>query len=249
MSDNSLERQETLLHHLNELRIRATRAIISLAICTILSFIFAEDLLRFLTSRSPIDLTSITPSEPLQAYFKVSLMAGGILSMPFILYQLWQFVSPGLEKSERRAVYIFIPSAVFLFLAGIVFTWMVLLPAALNFLANFLNEVVVADWTMQEYIGFVTSFLFWIGVSFEMPLVFYLFGRTGFLEASALRENWRVAVVGIAIAAAIITPSVDPVTMLLTMAPMLILYILSIFLTGVGYRQFLRSGSSEPEVV
>ena len=245
MSDNPLERQETLLHHLNELRIRATRAMISLAVCTILSFIFAEDLLQFITSRSPIDLTSITPSEPLQAYFKVSLMAGGILSMPFILYQLWQFVAPGLEKKERRAVFIFIPSATLLFLAGVSFTWMVLLPAALDFLANFLNEVVVADWTMQEYIGFVTSFLFWIGVSFEMPLVFYLFGRTGFLEASALRENWRVAVVAIAVAAAIITPSVDPFTMLLTMAPMLILFILSIFLTGIGYRQFSKAVNSE----
>ena len=127
MSDTSLERQETLLHHLNELRIRATRAMIGLALCTILSFIFSEDLLQFLTSRSPIDLTSITPSEPLQAYFKVALMAGGILSMPFILYQVWQFIAPGLEKKERRAVYVFIPSATFLFLCGVTFTWMVLL--------------------------------------------------------------------------------------------------------------------------
>ncbi len=246
MSDTTLEQQqETLLAHLNELRIRLTRAMIGLAICTILSFIFAEELLQFITSQSPIDLTAITPSEPLQAYFKVALMSGGIMAMPFILYQVWQFIAPGLEKSERRAVYVFIPSATFLFLSGVAFTWYVLLPAALDFLANFLNEVVVADWTMQEYIGFATSFLFWIGVSFEMPLVFYFFGRAGILQASALRENWRFAVVGVAVAAAIITPSVDPVTMMLTMAPMLVLYVVSIVLTGIGYRQFSRSGNNE----
>ncbi len=163
MSNNLSERQETLLNHLNELRIRATWALVSLAIGTTLSFIFAEDILQFLSSRSPISLTAITPSEPLQAYFKVSLMAGGIISMPLILYQLWLFITPGLEKNEKRTVYVFVPSATILFLAGVAFTWYVLLPAALNFLANFLKEVVIADWTMQEYIGFVTGFLFWVG--------------------------------------------------------------------------------------
>ncbi|MBK9050374.1 MAG: twin-arginine translocase subunit TatC [Chloroflexi bacterium] len=245
MSDKTLEQQATLLAHLNELRIRATRALIVVALCTVVSFIFAEEILQFITSRSPIELQVLTPSEPLQAYFKVSLLAGAILAMPFMLLQVWLFISPGLEKQERRAVYVFVPSAMFLFLCGIMFTWFVLLPAALNFLANFLEEVITAGWTLQEYIGFVTGFLFWIGVSFEMPLIFYFTGRAGLLEASALRDNWRVAVVGIAVAAAIITPSVDPVTMLLTMAPMLVLFIASIFLTGVGYRQFAKSGGSE----
>jgi sec-independent protein translocase protein TatC len=246
MSDSLTENQQTILDHLNELRIRATWIVVSVVVCTILSFIFAERILLLLSTRSPIALTSIRPTETVQSYFKVSLMAGGILAMPMILFQVWLFIKPGLERpEERRAVYIFVPAAMFLFLSGVAFTWYVLLPAALYFLANFLAEVVIAEWTVEEYISFVTGFLFWVGVTFEMPLIFYFAGRAGFMEASTLRNNWRIAVVGIAVAAAVITPSVDPVTMLLTMVPMLLLYVVSILLTGIGYRQFMKSGEVE----
>ncbi|MCL4870911.1 MAG: twin-arginine translocase subunit TatC [Anaerolineae bacterium] len=243
MNDPTEEKQQAILEHLNDLRIRVTWIVVSVVVCTIVSFIFAERILLLLSTRSPIALTSIKPTETIQSYFKVSLMAGGILAMPMILFQIWLFISPGLEKREKRAVYVFVPAAMLLFLSGVAFTWYVLLPAALYFLANFLADVVIAEWTVQEYIGFVTGFLFWVGVTFEMPLIFYFAGRAGFMEASTLRQNWRIAVVGIAVAAAIITPSVDPVTMLLTMVPMLFLYVLSISLTGIGYRQFIKSGT------
>lgn len=238
------QEQMTLLGHLNELRIRLTWAAGAVLLMTVISFAFAEPLLNFLlipynnAIQSSAELQTLRPTEGIETFFKVSLMTGAILSMPMILYQLWLFISPGLTKEERRYVYTFVPSALFLFLLGIAFAWFVLAPAAIFFLAGFLPDIFKTDWTGQEYIGFLTRMLFWLGVSFELPVVVYFISRVGLVTPQALREQWRIAVVGVAVLAAVITPSIDPVTMLLTMAPLLVLYMLSIVLARVGYRQF-----------
>lgn len=246
------EEQMTLLGHLNELRIRLTWAGGAVFLTTILSFAFAEPLLSFLLtpysnsqSDGTAELQTLRPTEGIETFFKVSLMAGAILAMPVILYQIWLFISPGLTKQEKRYVYIFLPSALVLFLLGILFAWFVLAPAAIFFLANFLPETFKTDWTGQEYIGFITRMVFWLGVSFEMPVIVYFVARVGLVTADALREQWRIAVVGVAVLSAVITPSIDPVTMLLTMAPLLLLYMLSIALGRVGQRQFERSMAVE----
>ena len=239
--------QETILAHLKELRVRITWAAVSLAVTTVLSFVFAEQLLDFLlqpyASSSPLgaELQVLRPTEGIETFFKVSLMAGAIISMPIILYQLWLFILPGLTKKERRYIYIFLPSALILFGLGISFAWFILVPASVQFLANFLPDVFNPDWTGQEYISFLTTMLFWIGVAFEMPVVVYFVARVGLVTAKTLREQWRMALVAISVLAAMITPSVDPVTMLLTMAPLIILYGLSIILAVVGERQFNKS--------
>lgn len=243
-SVNRLEEGASLLEHLNELRIRLTWAIAGLVITTILSLTFAQQLLNFLIAPYGDRLQLLRPTEGIEIYFKVSLMAGGILAMPFMLYQLWLFIAPGLEPRERKYVYIFVPSATILFLIGVVFTWYVLLPAAIIFLANFMPEIFFTEWTGREYISFMTTFLFWIGVSFEMPLIVYFLARAGIVGPSLLREQWRFAVVGIAVLAAMVTPSVDPVTMLLTMIPLLILYVISIFMARLGQRQYEGSETS-----
>ena len=239
--------QETILAHLKELRVRITWAAVSLAVTTVLSFVFAEQLLDFLlqpyASSSPLgaELQVLRPTEGIETFFKVSLMAGAIISMPIILYQLWLFILPGLTKKERRYIYIFLPSALILFGLGISFAWFILVPASVQFLANFLPDVFNPDWTGQEYISFLTTMLFWIGVAFEMPVVVYFVARVGLVTSKTLREQWRMALVAISVLAAMITPSVDPVTMLLTMAPLIILYGLSIILAVVGERQFNKS--------
>ena len=241
------DQQQTLLGHLNELRIRLTWAVVGLAVMTVIGFVFAEALLSFLlapyaaSSPQGAGLQTLRPTEGLETFFRVSLLFGSVLSMPWILVQLWLFISPGLTTKERRYVYIFIPSAVFLFALGIAFAWFVLAPTAIFFLANFLPDVFMTEWTGQEYIGFVIKLLFWLGVSFEMPVVVYFIARVGVVTAKTLRQQWRFAVVGVAVLAAIITPSIDPVTMLLTMFPLLVLYGLSIVLAYVGQRQFERS--------
>ncbi|NLF65060.1 MAG: twin-arginine translocase subunit TatC [Chloroflexi bacterium] len=239
MSDTA--EKQPILAHIHELRRRLTWAVGALLVGTIVSFIFAEDLLTFLIAPYGARVQAISPTDTIETYFKVALVSGAILTMPIILLQIWLFVSPGLERHERRLVYIFVPAAFGLFLTGIVFSWLVLLPAAIRFLADFMPDIFNVEWTAPEYIGFTTSFLFWIGVSFEMPLVIYLLARVGLVTAAALREHWRVAVVAIAILSAVITPSIDPMTMMLTMAPLIVLYLVSIVLAVVGERQFQRS--------
>lgn len=239
--------EQTLLEHLNEMRIRLTWAVAALVIGTVISFVFAEPLLNFLlipyaaASPTGAELQTLRPTEGIETYFKVALMSGAVLAMPAILYQVWLFIVPGLTQTERRYVYIFLPSALFLFALGIAFSWFILVPAAVLFLANFLPEVFQTEWTGQEYIGFLITMIFWIGVSFEMPVVIYFVARAGLVTAVTLQEQWRVAIVGIAVIAAAITPSIDPVTMLLTMAPLTVLYALSIFLARIGQRQFERA--------
>jgi sec-independent protein translocase protein TatC len=161
--------------------------------------------------------------------------------MPVILYEFWGFIKPALDKREERYVYVFIPSALLLFGLGIAFAWYVLAPAAIYFLANFMSDIFRAEWTGQEYISFVTRLLLWIGLSFQMPIIIYVVARVGLVSALTLRRQWRVAVVLVAVLAAVITPSIDPITMLLTMAPLLALYILSIGLAAIGQRQYERS--------
>lgn len=241
IADEQLESEQTILEHLNELRIRLTWAIAGLVVGTVISFAFARQLLEFLIAPYDDQLQVIGPTENIETFFKVALVSGAILSMPWMLYQIWLFVAPALQRSERRFVYVFIPSAFALFLLGVTFSWTVLLPAAIDFLANFMPTIFMTEWRANEYIGFTTTFLFWIGVSFELPLIFYLLARAGMLTATTLREQWRLAVVGIAVLAAAVTPSIDPVTMLLTMVPLVILYILSIGLVTIGQRQFQRA--------
>ncbi len=241
----------SLLDHLNDLRKRLTWAAGFLLLATIVSFIFAEPLLNFLLvpyARSAADgaqLQTIRPTEGIETFFKVALLSGGILSMPLILFQFWMFISPGLKKSEKRYIYLFIPSALLLFVLGILFAWFILVPAAVFFLANFLPDVFRADWQGQEYIGFLITMLFWVGVSFEMPVVVYFVARVGLVTSKTLREQWRIAIVLIAVLAAAITPSIDPVTMLLTMSPLVVLYVMSIGLASIGQRQFERSMAIE----
>lgn len=236
----------SLLDHLQDLRKRLTWAAGILLACTILSFAFAEPLLTFLLTPysrglDGATLQTIRPTEGIETFFKVALLSGAILSMPFILVQFWLFISPGLKKSEKRYVYIFVPSALLLFALGIAFSWFVLAPAAIFFLGNFLPDVFRADWQGQEYINFIINMLFWVGLSFEMPVIIYFVARVGLVTAKTLREQWRVAVVAISVLAAIITPSIDPVTMLLTMTPLLILYVMSIGLAWIGQHQFEKS--------
>lgn len=237
----------TIFGHLNELRKHLTRAAIAMLLTTAFSFIFAERLLELLmrpyaaSVSGGVALQTLRPTEGIETYFRVSLLAGVVLAMPVILFEFWRFIRPALSRNEERYVYVFIPSALFLFGLGIAFAWFILAPAAIYFLANFMPDIFRAEWTGQEYISFVTRLLLWIGLSFQMPIIIYIIARVGLVSADTLRKQWRVAVVIIAVLAAIITPSIDPVTMLLTMAPLFTLYLLSIGLAVIGQRQFERS--------
>jgi sec-independent protein translocase protein TatC len=237
----------SILEHLGELRVRVTWAAAGLAVATIISFAFTEQLLNILITPYGEQLQTLSPTEGIQTYFRVALVAGVTIAMPWILYQFWRFIEPGLHGHEKKYVYVFVPSATFLFLLGAAFCWFVLLPSAVLFLANFMPSIFSAEWTSQEYIGFATSFLLWVGLSFEIPLIIYFLARFGIIQANTLREHWRFAIVGIAIVAAAVTPSIDPVTMLLTMVPLVLLYGVSIVLARLGQKQFDAAATLESE--
>lgn len=233
------------MDHLVELRNRLIKAFVGLAVATGISMIFADRILVYLTSpvqRENFLLQTLGPTEGVVIYFRVALLAGAILSIPWITWQLWMFIAPGLTRKERRYILLSLPATTVLFLVGVLFSWFILMPAALNFLQSFQSDIFKADWTAAQYVAFVTSLLFWIGVSFEMPLIFFILARLGLVAPRTLRNNWRLAVVGASLAAAMITPTVDPFNMMLVMGPLLALYVLSIVLSTIAYK---RSGFAD----
>lgn len=231
----------SFLDHLGELRDRLIRAVLGLTITVVISLLFADLLLEYLIS--PLGelfrLQTLGPTEGVIIYFRVALLAGAILAIPWITWQMWMFIAPGLERKEKRYILMSLPATTLLFLLGVLFAWFILTPAALNFLVTFKSDIFQAGWTADQYVAFVTSLLFWIGVAFEMPLITYILSRMGLVTPRALRNNWRLAVVGSAAAAALITPTIDPFNMMLVMGPLLALYVVSMFLSIIAYR---RSG-------
>ena len=229
--------------HLDELRHRLTRAVFSLVIGTTVGFFIADRVLNILRepfcripSVDSCELMILDPTGTIIVYFRVALMIGGILSIPMVTYQVMMFILPGLTRKEKRYVVASIPATTALFIIGTVFSWYVLLPPALGFLNNFQPQIFEPEWTADLYLSFVTSLIFWMGVAFQTPLVFFMISLLGFVSAGTLIHHWRIAVIGASIAAALITPTIDPVNMFLVMAPLLTLYALSIVLVYFGRR-------------
>jgi sec-independent protein translocase protein TatC len=227
----------TIFDHLNELRSRLFKAALALVFGTAIGMAISGQVLLFL--KQPYgaqQFVVLGPTDSVVAYFRVALLVGGIISIPVITYQVLSFIVPGLTSKERRIILAALPGITLLFLIGVVFTWMVLIPPAIGFFNNFMPEVFISQWTADRYLGFVTALLFWMGVAFETPLVFFVLAILGMVTQRTLIRNWRIAIVGSAVAAAIITPTVDPVNMFLVMGPLLVLYVISIVLVGIGRR-------------
>jgi sec-independent protein translocase protein TatC len=220
----------SILDHIRELRGRLLKAAVALAVASVLTSVFAGDIIKFLMQPYGNKLQTLGPTENVITYFRVALLSGAAVAMPVIVYQLLAFVLPGLTRNERRWLYISIPFTSLLFLVGIAFAWYIMVPAAIDFLANFRPDIFNNEWTAQEYISFVVSIAFWIGLSFQTPLVVFILAKIGLVTAGFLARNWRFAIVVVSVVSAIITPTVDPFNMALLMLPLLGLYVLSIIL-------------------
>lgn len=225
-----------LLDHLNELRQRFTKILIAVVIGTIFGVLIAQPVLEFLQLPYGRAFTVLGPTGGVVVYFRVALMVGAMVSIPIITYQVMMFVLPGLTSKERRYVLTALPAIVLLFVIGVVFAWGILIPPALGFLENFQPTLFKPEWTGELYLSFVTTLLFWMGVAFESPMIFLVLSLLGAVNARQLIKSWRIAIIGSSIAAALITPTVDPVNMGLVMGPLLALYVLSIGLVAVGGR-------------
>jgi sec-independent protein translocase protein TatC len=226
----------TFLEHLGELRGRIIRISLVLVAASGICLTFTPHVLRLILQPYGAELKVISPTEGISNYIRVGLTCGAILSMPYILLELWRFVAPGLLARERRYAWAIIPSAFILFLVGAAFAWFLLIPTAIRFLATFSLGIFRTEWTSENYIPFVTALLFWIGVSFEMPLVAFFLAKIRILSARLLLRMWRYAIILICIVAAIITPTVDPFNMMLVALPLTALYFVSILLAALARR-------------
>ncbi|MDD2922661.1 MAG: twin-arginine translocase subunit TatC [Anaerolineales bacterium] len=227
--------RQMMWNQVEALRGHLLRSVLALILTICVSFFFTQQFVEFLSQ--PIgglsQLKAIEATESIGVFMKAALFLGIALAIPYIAMEIWRFVAPGLRSHERKISLVGIPLAGFLFLSGAAFTFYIMLPAALPFLINFMG--IKTELRPDSYFSFVTGLMFWVGLSFEFPLVIYVLSALGFIEPKVLAQQWRLAVVIITIVAAAITPTVDPINQGLVMAPMILLYFISIGLSYIAY--------------
>jgi sec-independent protein translocase protein TatC len=233
----TIEHPSVLVDHLEALRGHVLRSLAVLVLTIVLSTLFTRQAIEFLAR--PIGgleaLQAIEVTESLGAFMRVALLCGIALAMPYMGVEIFAFLNPGLRRRERVTLLVIIPAATVLFLLGAAFAYYIMFPAALPFLLNFLG--ISAAIRPANYIRFVTGLMFWIGIAFQFPIIIYALAALGFVDAGMLTRGWRFAVLGIAVLAAAVTPTVDPVNMGLVMLPMIVLYFLSIGLAAIASRR------------
>jgi sec-independent protein translocase protein TatC len=225
----------TILEHLQELRRRLIIASAALLIGIIVSAVFTQRFLHWLIApaKDKVQDLSIIYTEPLEywaTYFRVALVAGVALAMPVIVYEILAFVGPGLTRQERRWVYPIVLGASVSFVAGAAFAYYVELPPALRFLLGFSGDVAEPFIRVGSYVNFVTRLMMVTGLVFEMPLLVMGLAKLGVVTSRRLLGWWRYALVLAFVVAAVVTPSIDPVTQSLVAAPIIVLYFAGIAL-------------------
>lgn len=240
----------SFLEHIGDLRKHLVRAFLALLLCAVIAFVFLSPLLEFISQ--PINgldqLTAVDVTEPISVAMRVVLLAAFTAALPYIVFEIFLFIAPALSRRVRLISLISIPLVVVFFFGGMAFSYYLILPVGLPVLLNFLD--ISTQIRPSSYIKFATNLLFWIGALFEFPLLAYLLSAMGILSPQVLIKNWRIAVVVSAVLAAVITPTIDPLNMMLVMVPLLLLYGLSIllsFLAGGGRRDGDKVSSEEKE--
>lgn len=221
----------SLMEHLEELRKRIVHSAIYLALGFFICWFLRQYIVNFFQApltQLKIKLSYTHPMDPLNFDLQVALLGGAILASPFVLYQVWLFIAPGLYQKEKRFVVPFMTATVALFLTGACFGYFYVLPGALKILilgfGSQFNPVV----TIEEYTGFFLSIILGLGVSFELPILIFFLALFGIVSPRFLWKNIRYAILAVFIVAAIICPSPDPWTMCIYALPMLALYLVGI---------------------
>jgi len=229
------EKLMTLLEHLNELKDRLVRIAFALAVWGMASFVIATRVLELLLLpmkryEGQYTIQATTPTMALGLFMKISIFTGAVFAMPWMVHQLLLYILPALTRRERRALVWIVPGATLLFLIGALFAYLLMVPAAIPFLLGFWADLIEQNWIVDDYIPFVTGLVFWVGVSFETPLIMALVSRLGVVTAKQFLSYWKIAIVVIAVLAAFITPTPDPFNMALVMTPLITLYFFGILL-------------------
>jgi len=233
----------SLTEHLMELRKRLVRSIIALLVGFGVCYYFKDYIFDIVTR----PLTQVLPkssyliytgmTEAFFTYMKIAFFASLILTSPFILYQIWKFVAPGLLPKERKYVVPFVLSSSLLFIAGVLFGYFVALPPAFKFFVSFNNQYLQALLSFKDYLSLFVTFLLGFGISFELPIFIFFLTKLGVVNPRLLSQQRRYAILIIFIVAAILTPSPDALSQILMAIPLLFLYEVSIFVSKFAGRK------------
>ncbi len=234
MSD---DKKLTILGHLGELRSLLIKCVIAVAITSLISFIFAKQIFDILIlPAGEIDLIYIEMTEMIGTYMRVSLASGIILAMPYLIYQLLMFISPALTRKEKKYIYLILPWVTLMFVAGVAFSYFILIPPATKFLITFGSDIATPQIKIGNYISIVTRLLVAIGLVFELPVLTTFLARIGVITPKWLASKRKLAIILAFILAAIITPTFDPINQSLVAIPLVILYEMSIWLAKLVHR-------------
>lgn len=260
---SSAEKEMPFLDHLEELRSRLIKVLLFVTFFTGLSWFFIERIFDFLVMpyrqavvlakaqvQDPATLESVrliftNPTGGFMIYVKLALTVGILFSIPAIVFQIWQFIAPGLLMRERRIAVWVVFFTTFCFMAGALFCYYVVLKYGLGFLLTFQSDVLTPMVSIDEYFGFVTILLIVFGLVFEMPVIAFFLTKIGFLTPEFMRQKRRYSIVAIFVAAAVLTPSTDAFTMMLLVLPLLVLYEISIWVSKVALPKEMKAAIGE----
>lgn len=242
MNDSTNEKMP-LTAHLEELRTRLIRSLIAVGVCFLISYAFKEKLF-WIVSRPLIDVlpqgsfmifTGLP--EAFFTYLKISFFAGLLLASPFVLYQIWKFISPGLYQKEKKYVVPFVITSTLLFVGGVCFAYFLVLPPAYKFFVDFSTDFFRPMFTLKEYLSLTLKLLLAFGIVFEIPVFLFFMTKIGLVDSRTLARKRKYAILIIFIAAAILTPTPDAFTQILMALPMMVLYEVGILVSKWGERK------------
>jgi sec-independent protein translocase protein TatC len=231
--------EATLVEHLDELRSRLVISLLAIAVSFPLTYYFHETLVEWLMRPKPDDVQIVTlgVAEPFTTALKVSFYASLAIAFPVLVWQAWSFLAPAVEERSQRIVARFVGFATVLFAGGMAFAYFVILPPALTFLSNFDEELYRIDIRASYYLSFVSLLIFATGLVFQLPIFVLALVRLGILTSTQLRRNRKMGYV-LLLGGAILLPTVDPVSLALEVAPLWILFELSIWLSVILERRW-----------
>ncbi|HXW62106.1 MAG TPA: twin-arginine translocase subunit TatC [Candidatus Acidoferrales bacterium] len=243
--------------HLVELRKRLISALGAIGLGMVVGLLLSKHFINFIIEPMRTALRAnhladrlyyTSPAGYIGLVINLGLYLGVTIAMPWVLYQVWLFVAPGLYKHERRAVASFIGSSMVLFLCGIAFGYFVLLPQVLTYIVHFANDGPVQPLiSINEYFNLILVVLVGLGIIFELPVLIFILSLFGIVTPKFLMKHFRYAMLLITVAAAIVTPTPDATTMLVFMAPMIVLYFLGVFVSYMVVRRKRAAALAEGE--
>jgi len=237
------EVQMSLVEHLEELRRRVLRSLLAVVIGAAACLLAVRPLVRLLeVPAEGIRFLQLAPGEFLFVSLKVAGYAGLTLALPYVFFEILAFVLPGLSRRERRLVAPAVAGSTLLFAAGLAFAWWALVPAALRFLVSYGADVVEPIWSIERYLDFVLLLMVATALAFQLPMLQLLLGALGLIEWRTMLGAWRWVVLAAALAGAVLTPSTDPITMLLLTGAITALYLIGVALVALA--QGLRPAAS-----